>query len=100
MLSACNTAAGDGTLGAEGLSGLAKAFFYAGSRNLLVTHWAIASEPAVDLAVGLMQTRLNGKAKDWSIALQQSVIDLMQKNEKNYLKHPSIWGAHMIVGAN
>ncbi len=100
MLSACNTAAGDGTLGAEGLSGLAKAFFYAGSRNLLVTHWAIASEPAVDLAVGLMKKRLNGKAKDWSKALQQSVIDLMRKNEKNYLKHPSIWGAHMIVGAN
>jgi CHAT domain-containing protein/tetratricopeptide (TPR) repeat protein len=100
MLSACNTAAGDGTLGAEGLSGLAKAFFYAGSRNLLVTHWAIASEPAVDLAVGLMKKRLNGKAKDWSKALQQSVIDLMNKSERNYLKHPSIWGAHMIVGAN
>jgi len=31
ILSACNTAAPDGTPGAEGLSGLAKAFFYAGT---------------------------------------------------------------------
>ncbi len=31
ILSACNTAAGDSP-GAEGLSGLAKAFFYAGAR--------------------------------------------------------------------
>ena len=31
ILSACNTAAADGTPGAEGLSGLAKAFFYAGA---------------------------------------------------------------------
>ena len=30
ILSACNTASADGTPGAEGLSGLAKAFFYAG----------------------------------------------------------------------
>ena len=41
VLSACNTAAADGTPGAEGLSGLAKAFFYAGARSLLVSHWPV-----------------------------------------------------------
>ncbi|MBT3910341.1 MAG: CHAT domain-containing protein, partial [Rhodospirillaceae bacterium] len=44
ILSACNKAAADGTPGAEGLSGLAKAFFYAGSRSLLVTHWPVFSD--------------------------------------------------------
>jgi CHAT domain-containing protein len=39
VLSACNTAAGDKP-GAEALSGLARAFFYAGARALLVSHWA------------------------------------------------------------
>jgi hypothetical protein len=34
ILSACNTAGSDGRPGAEGLSGLANAFFYAGARNL------------------------------------------------------------------
>src|SRR5262249_2288177 len=37
VLSACNTAAG-GVEGAEALSGLARAFFYAGARALLVSH--------------------------------------------------------------
>ena len=40
VLSACNTAAGDKP-GAEGLSGLARAFFYAGARSLLVSHWPV-----------------------------------------------------------
>ena len=44
ILSACNTAAG-GTQGAEALSGLARAFFYAGARALLVSHWAVDWPP-------------------------------------------------------
>lgn len=45
VLSACNTAAGDKP-GAEALSGLARAFFYAGARALLVSHWSVASDAA------------------------------------------------------
>ena len=40
VLSACNTIAGDKP-GAEALSGLARAFMYAGARSLLVSHWAV-----------------------------------------------------------
>ena len=43
VLSACNTAAGDKP-GAEALSGLARAFFYAGARSLLVSNWEVDSE--------------------------------------------------------
>jgi CHAT domain-containing protein len=43
ILSACNTAAG-GAPGGEALSGLARAFFYAGARSLLVSHWAVDSD--------------------------------------------------------
>src|SRR5262249_28607766 len=45
VLSACNTAAGDKP-GAEALSGLARAFFYAGARALLVSHWPVNSKAA------------------------------------------------------
>ncbi len=48
VLSACNTASAD-TLGAEALSGLARAFFYAGARALLVSHWPVYSDAAVRL---------------------------------------------------
>lgn len=43
----------DGSPGAEGLSGLAKAFFYAGSQTLLVSHWAVPSEGAKRLTTGM-----------------------------------------------
>jgi CHAT domain-containing protein len=55
ILSACNTAAPEGRPGAEGLSGLAKAFFYAGSRALMVSHWWVASGATVLLTTGAIQ---------------------------------------------
>jgi CHAT domain-containing protein len=45
ILSACNKAHAE-SAGADGLSGLAKAFFYAGSRALLVSHWPVESQSA------------------------------------------------------
>jgi CHAT domain-containing protein len=51
VLSACNTAAGEKS-DAEAFSGLARAFYYAKARALLVSHWAVASEVAVKLSTG------------------------------------------------
>jgi hypothetical protein len=48
VLSACNTMAGDKP-GAEALSGLARAFFYAGARALMVSHWSVESTAAARL---------------------------------------------------
>jgi CHAT domain-containing protein len=47
-VSACNTAAAEKP-GAEALSGLARAFFYAGARALLALHWSVDSEAATRL---------------------------------------------------
>ena len=51
ILSACNTA-GAQNENAEALSGMARAFFYAGARALLVSHWEVGSEAAVKLTTG------------------------------------------------
>ena len=48
VLSACNTAAEEKP-GAEALSGLARAFFYAGARSLVVSNWEVDSDATVDL---------------------------------------------------
>ena len=48
VLSACNTTAGEKG-DAEALSGLARAFFYAKARALLVSHWYVNSDAAVKL---------------------------------------------------
>ncbi len=41
ILSACNTGGAAGGGAGESLSGLARSFFYAGARSMLVTHWAV-----------------------------------------------------------
>jgi len=43
ILSACNTAGGARQGEATALSGLARVFFYAGARALLVSHWEVDS---------------------------------------------------------
>jgi CHAT domain-containing protein len=66
ILSACNTAAG-GAKGAEALSGLARAFVYAGARALLFSHWSVSSEATVSLitnAIGaISRDRKLGRAE-------------------------------------
>ena len=98
LLSACNTASGDGTPGAEGLSGLANAFFYAGARNLMVTHWYIPSSAAVDITVGLMEERKAEPGLGWAQALRRSILRLIDGEGPEIKAHPLSWGAHMVVG--
>ena len=54
ILSACNTAAA-GAQSAEALSGLARAFFYAGARALLVSHREVNSDATTVLAISTAQ---------------------------------------------
>jgi len=41
VLSACDTGGGGKESGGETLSGLARNFFFAGARNLFVSHWDV-----------------------------------------------------------
>ena len=98
ILSACNTAAPDGSPDAEGLSGLAKAFFYAGSRALLVSHWPVFSDAAVALT-----TRMLSEASDHSEigraeALRRSMVALMEDPENPNYAHPMFWAPFIVVG--
>ena len=96
VLSACNTAAADGTPGAEGLSGLAKAFFFAGARSLLVSHWSVSSEAAKALTTGMFEETAKGAGK--AEALQRSMLSLMQRKDKPYFAHPALWAPFVVVG--
>ena len=92
VLSACNTA-GDEKSGAEALSGLARAFFYAGARSLLVSHWEVDSYAATMLTTTafkeLSVTPDIGPAK----ALQRSQAALMDDAERPWNAHPFVLGA-------
>ncbi len=98
VLSACNTAADDGTPGAEGLSGLARAFFYAGGRALFVSHWAVASDATVDITIGMFQHKKNQPELSMAEAHQLSILDLMKDANNPYFAHPMFWAPFVIVG--
>ena len=92
VLSACNTAAGNAE-GAEALSGLARAFFYAGARALLVSHWAVYSRAATELTTktfaAMASTANLGRAE----ALRRSMLALIQDG-----KPPGYWAPFVVVG--
>jgi len=94
VLSACNTAGADGKA-EEAMSGLARGFFYAGSRSLLVTHWSVESESAM-----LLTTRtFNAYKKDPGIrraeALRQAMLETMRMPQ---FAHPTYWAPYALVG--
>jgi len=97
LLSACNTASGE-TQNSEGLSGLAKAFFYAGTRSLLVSHWKVESKATVKLITGMFRNIANDNSIGKSEALRRSMISLMNDPDEPEYAHPAYWAPFIVVG--
>ncbi len=98
VLSACNTAAADGTPGAEGLSGLAKAFFYAGARSLLVSHWPVASEATVPLTTGMLREYEANPGKGKAEAHRKAMLALINTSDHPEYAQPLFWAPFIVVG--
>jgi CHAT domain-containing protein len=99
VLSACNTAAGDSP-GAEGLSGLARAFFYAGARALLVSHWPLESEAAVKLTTGAFSQLAKEPSIGRAEALRRSMRALIEDPLSTRNADPSVWAPFVLVGGS
>ncbi|MBC58688.1 MAG: hypothetical protein CL814_17355 [Confluentimicrobium sp.] len=99
VLSACNTAAGEAG-DEDGLSGLARAFFHAGARSLLVTHWPVYSQAAVEISTGLFEERSRQPGISTAEALRGAVLRLLARARGDRIRaHPSYWAAFAVVGA-
>ena len=97
VLSACNTIAGDRP-GAEALSGLARSFFYAGARALLVTHWAVVSEAATRLTISTFD-RLKADPKiGRAEALRQAMLGYLNDTSSPQNAYPAFWGPFALIG--
>lgn len=96
LLSACNTAgAGGGSLRGEGLSGLATAFFYAGTRALLASHWYVVSEPTVFLTTHTFDSYRKAPNLGRAEALRRAQLALL---EQPNMAHPIFWAAFTLIG--
>lgn len=94
VLSACNTAANDGQA-QEALSGLARGFFYAGSRSLLVTHWAVDSESATQLTTRTFAHHSAHPGTRRAESLRQATLQVMDLPP---YAHPAFWAPYALVG--
>jgi CHAT domain-containing protein len=105
VLSACNTGAGV-VAGAEAASGLGRAFFYAGTRALLITNWSVHSESARELITDLFRRQANDPKLTRGEALQQAMMALADgpgyvgadgKTDFTYA-HPLFWAPYSVIG--
>jgi CHAT domain-containing protein len=97
VLSACNTVAGDKP-GAEALSGLARAFFYAGTRALLVSHWAVESEAATRLTTATFDIMSKDASIGRAEALRRAMLDYLGDKSNDDNANPAYWGPFSVVG--
>ncbi|HEY2706833.1 MAG TPA: CHAT domain-containing protein [Caulobacteraceae bacterium] len=102
VLSACDTAAG-GKLdeantgladGGDALSGLARAFIYAGARNVLATEWKVDSA-ASQAEVTKLLAGVNQPGESVRGALTKAESSLYDQAETG---HPFYWAAFVLVG--
>jgi CHAT domain-containing protein/Tfp pilus assembly protein PilF len=97
VLSACNTVAGEKP-GAEALSGLARAFFYAGARALLVSHWAVASDAATRLATRTFDVLEQDAGIGRAQALRTSMLEYLSDAKADQNAYPAFWAPFQLVG--
>ena len=105
VLSACNTGSGNGA-GAEAVSGLGRAFFYAGTRALLVSNWPVETTSAKALTTDVFRRQANAAGLSRAEALRRAMVALIDgpgyvdpegKTVFSYA-HPIFWAPFTLVG--
>jgi CHAT domain-containing protein len=104
VLSACNTAAAEGS-GMEAISGLGRAFFFAGAKALLVSNWPVHSEATTDLMKTVFESQAENDQISRAEALQRARLHLISEgvsrlNDQDQFSyaHPIFWAPFTIVG--
>ena len=101
ILSACNSGGPNGTTSGESLSGLARAFFYAGARALMVTHWSVNDQAAALLVAGTLQRVRAGDSLGVAGALRGAQLSMLHEAGHDLpatLAHPFFWAPFALVG--
>ncbi len=100
ILSACNSAGPEGPAG-ESLSGLARAFFYAGARAMLVTHWSVNDQASAFLVADTLRRLKAGTDGGLAGSLRGAELGLLEAAGKAMpaeLSHPFYWAPFALIG--
>lgn len=100
ILSACNTAGDNGS--GESLSGLARAFFFAGAKALLVSQWSVDDDATRALMSAVFSRYTGNQGGFPAKALQdgmRALLELAGRDQtRRYFAHPYAWAAFFVVG--
>jgi CHAT domain-containing protein/tetratricopeptide (TPR) repeat protein len=106
VLSGCRTATGQ--LSGDGVHGLARAFFYAGTPSVVATLWDLPDAPAQHLFPELYRQWLAGSDK--SAALRDAQLSLIRALRSGAIsvqtafgrvkvpEHPAVWASPVLLG--
>jgi CHAT domain-containing protein len=107
VLSACRTATGP--VSGEGIAGLSRAFFYAGTPTVVATLWDVADDPSATLMSTFYRQWKAGADK--RAALRRAQLDLIRQLRSGAVRvkapggaviplqeHPFYWAAYILVG--
>jgi CHAT domain-containing protein len=99
VLSACNTASADGQA-SEAVSGLGRAFFFAGAKALLVSHWPVETVSAKLLTTELFKRQSADAKLTRAQAVREASLAVMERSAgKSYsYAHPMFWAPFVVVG--
>ena len=99
VLSACNTASADGQA-SEAVSGLGRAFFYAGAKALMVSHWPVETVSAKLLTTELFKRQSADAKLSRARAMREASLAVMQQSSGNSYSyaHPMFWAPFVVVG--
>jgi len=101
ILSACNSGGPGGTTAGESLSGLARAFFYAGARSLAVTHWAVNDQVAAYLVADTLRRMRDNPSLGIAGALRDAQLAMLSEAGKSLppeIAHPFFWAPFSVIG--
>jgi CHAT domain-containing protein/tetratricopeptide (TPR) repeat protein len=95
ILSACNTATDDGS-GNGGLGPLARAFFFAGARNILASHWPVSDDVAPLLITRTLALEQGGATR--AEAFQLAAREIRENKAHPDWAHPFYWAPFVLIG--
>jgi CHAT domain-containing protein len=96
LLSACDTASPDAPE-AEGLSGLTRAFFFAGARSLLISHWPVRDDVTARLIPETLLAERRTAGMSRAEALREASLAILD-DPKLRAANPSAWAPFTLVG--
>ncbi len=101
ILSACNSGGPGGSVAGESLSGLARSFFYAGARSLLVTHWAVNDQVGAFVVADTLRRLRENPALGVAGALRDTKLAMLAEAGRSLpadLAHPFFWAPLAVIG--